>query len=573
MKFSKIVALLAGTTLFLAACNQESEQAATAPQQNSNPLLAHVPADTAYVFANLESIPEEVSDAYVARIQPVLDVVSQQVEQFQTDYATGDYEGNEMAVLASALIEELGGSISADNLENIGISLQAHQVLYGMGTFPVVRLELSDAEAFRAAIARIESKVGFVLPVQELNGTTYWRVSNEEFPLGLYIAILDQQLAVSLFPVSAEDRLLTSFLGQKMPDQNMASNNTLAIMNSQKGYSGYGSGIVDISKLANEFLNNDSVSRSYFSPEMQAKFPNMDATCNAEINSVISKAPRMTTGILALTGNEISVRYELELENNLATGLAALVSDVPMAEDSNKLLSASLAVKVGKLRTYLLEKATEIVATPFQCEEFQQLNMNAQQLVQQLNIPMPPMVNNLMGLRVSVDDFDQKAGVTEGRGLMALYVDKPEMFVGMATMLLPGFDELDLANQDEPVKIPSHLLQLEDVDIFATMTDNAIGFSIGEQGVNDLSAFMDADSPNDGTFFSASYDSARQMELKPELLNNWLPVISAENKHQQLHSEFSEALKESYMSMLGQSRFEVRFTETGLEIDSTMTFK
>ncbi len=71
---------------------------------------------------------------------------------------------------------------------------------------------------------------------------------------------------------------------------------------------------------------------------------------------------------------------------------------------------------------------------------------------------MPPMVNNLMGVRVRVDDFDPAMEISQANGLLAIHVDKPEMFVGMASMMLPGFENLDLANQTEPVRIPAEMM-------------------------------------------------------------------------------------------------------------------
>jgi len=108
----------------------------------------------------------------------------------------------------------------------------------------------------------------------------------------------------------------------------------------------------------------------------------------------------------------------------------------------------------------------------------QEFNKNATELMTQLNIPMPPMVNNLMGARILVEDFDPTTEPPQGDGLLALYVDKPEMFVGMASMMVPGFDNLDLANQKDPVEIPAELLHMEGIEVSALMSDNAIGASV-----------------------------------------------------------------------------------------------
>ena len=569
MRFARTLTLVAVTALLFTACNRESTEVATV-KENTNPLLAYVPADTAYVFANLEPTPKELTDAYVSRFQPVLDVISKEVSQFQTDYASGTYQDNQMAKLATAVLDELGGSMSADNLEKLGISMQAHHAFYAMGVFPVVRLGLNDAQALRDAIGRIEVKMGFTLPVKEFNGVSYWSIAEDDMPAGVYISILDQQLAISMFPVNAEDSLLASFLGQEMPAQSMASTNALAIMNSEKGYTGYGSGVLDLQKLADEMLNPDSTTHTYLGPDMGFDPSVLDAVCVAEAESMIAKAPRMTAGTTKLSVNEIGMRYELEIENSLASSLAALVSAIPVAEDGDHLLSASLALQVGKLRNYVLEKANAIVASPYQCEQLQELNQNAVELAEQLNIPMPPMVNNLMGVRVKVADFNPTGQIPQGDGLIAVHVDKPEMFVGMASMMVPGFEDLDLANQSEPVRIPAEMLHMEDLDVFALMSDTAIGAAVGEQHAKDLVKFMAAPSQDNGTFFSVSYDMAKQIEIQMAMKEAFAVDTDGDRSPA---DELSDAVMESYTTMFGRYNIDMRLTGDGLVIDSIMTFK
>ena len=570
MKFTRTLVLITCATLLVTACNKDSDETVAAVSENTNPLLAHVPTDTAYVFANIETAPQDIIDTYVTRFQPVMDVMSDQIRQFQTDYQTGELQDSPLAQLAMAVLDELGGSLSVEGLNNIGISLQAHHAIYATGVFPVIRLGLDDEQRLRDAIARIETKMGTALPLKDLNGTSYWRIAEDQMPVGIYMAILEGQFALSVFPVSAEDGMLAAFLGQEMPSQSMASSNALSIMNNKKAYSPYGSGYLDIQKISSEFLDPESSTRTLLGPELNAKMTYLDDVCVAEIKSMIAKAPRMTSGVTRLTDNELAMRYDLEIENTLANGLAALVSNTPPADTGDHLVSASLALNIGKLRNFLLEKATEIYTSPYQCATLQNLNVQAEQLMNQLNIPMPPMINNLMGLRVRMDDFDPAIDITQADGLLALHVDKPEMFVGMASMMVPGFEELDLANQSEPVKIPAQMLHMQGVDVYALLGKTSIGASIGEQYVNDLEGFMGAKTQDDGTFFSISHDMAKQMEIQEALTAKYQLDVTDNNT---AATEYSEAMKKVYADMLGQSRLEMRFTTDGLQIDNNIKFK
>jgi hypothetical protein len=572
MKFARTLALIAGIALLFSACSRESDEVSVKVEANTNPLLAHVPADTAYVFAALEPVPEEIVDAYLARFQPVLDVMAKEIGEFQADYAAGEHEGNEMAQLAMAVLDELGGELNSENLEKLGINMQAHQVMYGMGVFPVVRLGLSNSQALREAIARIEAKMGYDMPEKNLNGVSYWSVTGDDMPFGIYISILEQQLAITAFPSSAEDQLLADFLGQEMPQVSLDTTNTLAVLNAEKGYTGYGSGYVNLQKLAEEMLEADSDTHAFLGPDMGFDPTSLDPVCVAEYKSIVAKAPRMTAGTTVLTANELAARYEIEFEDTMAGRLAELVSATPVAEDGENILSTSIALKVGKLRSYVLEKANALVASPYQCEELQELNQNAAELAAQLNIPMPPMVNNLMGVRIRLDDLDIDADMPMAEGLFAVHVDKPEMFVGTASMLVPGFEELDLAKQSEPVNIPTELMQvkIDDLEIYAMMSKDAIGLAMGEQHAPHLADFLEAEPQQDGTFFSASYDIARQFEIQAAMQHNF--DVNPDHPHG-FSDEFSDAFESSYKAMLGRSRVDMRLTADGLVVDSSMTFK
>ena len=401
-------------------------------------------------------------------------------------------------------------------------------------------------------------------------GDSYWHMSDDGVDVGVYVAILDQQLAISVFPSNAEPDLLAAFLGQEMPKESMASSNALAILNSEKGYSGYGSGILDFQKLADELMKPDSATRTYLGPESSEMLASLDAVCVAEIKSMIEKAPRMTGGLTEFSAGAIGMRYELEIDGILAGKLANLVSSTPVATDGDNLMSASLAIQVGKLRAFVLEKATALLASPYQCEALAELNQNASELVTQLNIPMPPMVNNLMGVRVRLDDFNPNAAMPEGTGLLALHVDKPEMFVGMASMMVPGFEALDLANQSEPVRIPPEMLPMADLDIFAMMNKNAIGAAVGEQHAGELGQFMSMKAQDNGTFFSVSYDMAQQLKLQNAFYGS--QHSGQEPQSSSLHG-LSTVAREAYMSTLGRSRVDMRFSGDGLIVDSRMTFK
>jgi hypothetical protein len=571
----------------LAACKDSAVEPAVVEPIVGNTLLPHVPADTAYAFGNLQPVPVEVTDAYLARLQPIMDAFQNHISEMRTDIEASQEQDQESRIVL-ALLDEFDGNLNRAGLESLGFSLESHKVLYGHGAFPVIRMGLLDADALRAAIARIEERAGMTLPVLELDGTAYWRLSDDG-EAGIYIAILDDQLAISAFPASAEPELLPSLLGHSLPPNSMATDNRLAKLSGERGHSGYGSGFIDIRKMASEFLDADSLTAGYLGAANGFDPTTFDAVCVQEIKGIVNQAPLMVAGNTGLTVNRIDMRYELDIEPTLAGRLAALVSDVPVADNTpGRLMSAALALRFGAVRDLLLEKVAAIVEQPFQCEYLMHINNNATQLYTELNRPMPPLVGNLMGARVALDDIQMNDGQADNvRGFLALHVVQPQMFVGMAQMFVPDLSELELTPGDDPVRLPPGLVPNTSLPVFAALSDDAIGLSAGEGYETELPAFLAVDKSNDGVFFSIGYDMARFMEMQTQLTSHPHsdqvadtvddnasngkdnPVHSVDDNHKAL----SKAFRDSYAAMLGNTRLEVRFTAAGLVADNQMNFQ
>jgi len=557
MRFSRIPALLALGALSLAACKKESTEAA-----EGNPLLAYVPADTPYLAANLESTPAEVTDAFLARMAPTLEQAQKALDDFEVEVHADDPGEYREARLLGAILAELDGKLSREGIESLGLSLEAYQAVYGMGLFPVLRVTLKDAAALRAAIGRIEAASGVEFEEHESAGTGYWKITGGDGAVGIYAAILEDHLAVSLFPAAAEAEWLPALLGQAMPASSLADTGALAQLNRDKGYTGFGSGYLDLRAIANEFLDADSATATLLADLGHHGAGSLSQACRDEIARMVAKAPRITYGLTELTAGAVSLAYTVELESGLAARLAELVADVPVADTSpNKVFAAALGLNVGRVRDFLVERATAITEAPFQCEQLQALNQQARQALDQLSQPMPPFVNNLKGFRVSLDEVNFENPSPEGtRGLLSLEVEKPQMLVGMAQMFVPGLDGLELEPGADPVAVPQELLSFTsgDLQIYAVMNNRSLGFAVGGAGKDELAAFMEAGADNRDTFFSVEYDMSAPAALQRRLGGALAAAPDA---------------GAAYPQWLGRSRLEMGFDDEGLQARTRMTFR
>jgi hypothetical protein len=584
MSHMRLTTLALVTLLSLGACGKSEEPPAAAQSAAANELLSYAPADTPYLLANLEPVPEDVIDAFLTRLQPVFESMQEQLSKARTEMESsqGEYTDESHSRLAYALLQELDGKLNRSGLESMGFDLGAEKVVYGLGAFPVIRLGLSDTEALRATILRVLNNAGITAPEQEFNGVPFWRLSDEdlaEAPAGLYVSILEDHLAIGLFPPMAETELLPAFLGLEMP-ANSDAQARLAQLNRTHGYTSHGSGILDIRRLADQFIQPDTVAARVMKSTAEFDPATLSQECVTEFHEIIDKAPLMTMGVQELTPSAIAVQYRLETQKTLASQLIGLVSKIPVAEEfSDRVLEFAFGMRFGPVRDFLREKVSAIVADPYQCEHLFDLNDSAVETLAKLDEPMPPFVNNFRGIRVSLDEImmNPDSIPENASGHLAIHVDKPEMFIGMAQMFLPDLSELAITAGDPPVRLPESLVPMPNIVAYAAMSSDAIGLAVGAGEEEGLPEFLDRDAGPEGTFLSAGYDMAAYLDYTGRFSERYQHDSDVHGDPDSMHaraaSDLRDAATTAFREMSDRSYSTLRFTADGFVADNRMTFK
>jgi hypothetical protein len=366
-----------------------------------------------------------------------------------------------------------------------------------------------------------------------------------------------------------------------MPE-NSDAERRLAELNSKHGYSSFGSGILDIDRIVEEFIGPDTLIAQVFATHGDIDPATLTAECKTEIRGIVSNAPRMTVGVRELTASAIAIQYRVETKTTLAQQLAGLVANIPVANPlSKRILELSFGLRFGAVRDFLREKAAAVMEAPYQCEHLQSLNDSASEAFTQLNQPMPPLVNNFRGLRLSLSEFTESDSMpVNGKGLIAVHVDKPEMFVGMAQMFLPDLSELKLAPGEPPVQLPATLIPIPNLVAFAALSDEAIGLSIGEGEEAGLPPFMDEEAGPAGTFMSIGYDMAAYLEYAQKLRGQYEPnpdgSTEYDAEHEAAHQSIEDiaaTIQQAVKSFSDRSYTTFKFTPEGFETDTRITFK
>ena len=463
----RIISLVIAAGL-LAACGKS--------QDNADAPLAFVPADTPYVYANLEPTPAAVTEQWSKRMQEYWPAVFRMYDGMLSDAKSLSERERR---IATALLNELKTHDSWDKLRTIGLKPDMRVAFYGVGVVPVLRIELGDPTAFKAEVARIEEKLGEKIPLAKVGDQNYWQLGNDK--IAAAIAIEGTHLVVTPLPPNADDALKRTLLGITRPAQTLAAAGKLQALAKQYGYSPYGEGFIDFVRVTERLSNAPTGSDAEFAKAMGLPATATDATCRAEFVDFAHKFPRFVMGAEELSPQRVRIGAQLEIESNLAQQITASLVPAPgTGAPGRGLMDVSVALPLLKLKDFWIKQADAVAAKPFACAGLTTFNDGFHQMKSKLDVTIPPPFSDLTGARFVLDKAEPRdAGIPDAAGMLLMGSNNPMAALAMAQLALPGLKDLKLAADGKPVALPAGLAPAGTPPLFAAMSDKAIALAAG----------------------------------------------------------------------------------------------
>jgi len=479
-------AILALSAAVLAACGK--------PQPSADQPLAYAPADTPYAWANLEPQPQAMIDWSSHQMHAVMPVVIDMYDGLlKQQKALGERETKILA----AVLDELRGHDTLDKLRELGYKPDARTAIYGVGLVPVLRMELGDTAAFKAMIARVETKVGEKIPTGKTGAQEYWQFGNED--VQFVIAVQGSYLVATLWPAAANDTVKQLLLGVTRPGKNLLDAGTLQAIAKKYNYSPYGEGYLDFAALALRLSNAPTgadleIAKALKLPTDVAKD---SPVCVEEAKAIVQKFPRIVAGAETYAPPQLRVAMQFETEPALAQALMAALAAAPgTGAPAEGLFDVSLATPLLKLKEFWLKQADAVAAKPFACPEFASINEMFAKSKQQLGVTIPPPFSDLTGVRVTLDKLEPRkdSKVPDAASRMLIGTNNPLAAVGMAQMAVPQLKDLKITTDGKPIALPAGLLpaSAQLPPVWLAMTDKAIALSAGQGSEAMLGAYFAA---------------------------------------------------------------------------------
>lgn len=556
-------AVACATLLAFSACGRKAPEGA----------LAYVSADTPYVFANLEPMPQAVVDAWKVKFAPLSDAYGKLLAQSVRRLESEEGASEPAARAARAVLAELEGHVSFDGLGRLGLDLRGMWAFYGVGLVPVMRWELRDPDAFRAFVARVERRYGEKLPTGKAGELAYWRIGGPDGKLSALLAVDGKQLVATIAPHDAGEPLVRRLLGVDLPEDSLEDGDAIEAINRQYRFVPFGSGYLDVVRIATLLLDEKSGIEKEFLAALKIEDKPVDAVCRNEMLAIARKFPRMVVGYTRFDPEAFDQVGVLELERALAAQLQSLAAPVPgLGTTGSALVDFGMSLKLDKLKEAVDQHANAVAAAPWKCASLTGLNQGFADLQTQLANPVSfAIAPVLQGFRVALSRLDLvEGGTPDYAGVLVVASPNPQSLVASARTFVPQLANLKVEAGAAPVALPLDAAPPGTPPMHAAATASALAVSFGPGEDARLDEHLAAPAGDPAPLLAFGYDGSfigRLLEFGDTPDEETTSAEQAEMK------ESLEVARQIYASVFGRLDGSLVPTERGLELRQSMRFK
>lgn len=514
---NKLILILTATALLVACGKDETETKSVANAEeakSSQPdILQYIPADTPLLITSGLN-PDQYPKRYVEVMQKNMDSVVEYLEvvldkamneESKNYVTTVDANGEEVIseevdAEEAAMKEKVRGFMNRwfdkDAMNTLGFKMgETQMAMYMVDLFPVVRMKLSSDNQVNALFDDIEKEFEVPFTKSEVNGQQVREIQNDKATF--IISIDNDYLVLGISPTVIKDQMINQLLGSEKPAQSLANNP--ALINDVKSKHGYVIDdilLLDIKTIADHFIYPSK----YNSPMvnfMQIDDNMLSAVCKDEISALVANAPRMVAGSKAMTDNTVNASFVWEMDSKIASDMATMAGRIPKG-NPGAAMSFGMSFDLLAAKNLASKYVDEAIADPYKCELFAQFQTQLTDMQAKLSQPIPPFVGNFKGINFSLDDLklnmaaanlenpNPKDVIESFKSQIYLAVDETQALLGMAQMMVPQLQGLDIKTDGSLITLADHVplisgkdIPIDVANLYAAVSEDTIGFSIG----------------------------------------------------------------------------------------------
>lgn len=520
-------------------------------------MLSHVPADTTYMLANKEAIPDDVMSAYMTRSQDMFKVIAKL--QYKAEKAGKKSEDKALAFY-KAIMGEMGDKIADKKFEDTGFSLKSKYVLYGYKLMPVMRMSIADKTKVMELLKRAEEESGYTLKLDKCGEFECYKNKADDGPK-MAIVILKDHLAMSVFSEDTSADVMNHLIGKAEPKESYSEDKWEAFLK-ENNYKGFGDGFLNLKEIYN--LNKDALVAGILKGGKSKKMSEEEMkACVGVIDDHVNNMPGIIFGITDLEAANMDYEMVFQTSEGVSSVLQEVANKTNIAKRSvDPIFSMGLnlnAKKLGEAVTtysnFLIKSGETHKCKAVDAKEIRK-GMGGMLMVMNMGL------TQLKSIYVSLNDLelDDKMQPKKLDVFFSIGSDDPAGLLAMATMMSPGLANLKVPADGTAVKLPAGAIPSKGMPIppiSISRSDKAINFMIG----NDKPELKDYKGTKP-EIMSFALDGKRYYEI----IGNVLKVVPQSNATGADTKELAEMMT-SMGGMMGKVQQEISADKRGLVID------
>lgn len=569
--------LLALILAGLAGCGRGVTTSELASEEG---LLRYVPADTPYVLASGEPMPEDLVDKLEPVMAEMLDayrIVMVDITR-QATAENADELDEEQLEAVFGVLNEVSTLFSIEGLREAGFDRDSQLVFYGHGLLPVLRLEVTDPALFEAKIDDIEEAAGQEMQTAELAGNTYRYIDLDE--ARAVLAVIDGSAVFTLMPTVLDEAQARQLLGIDLPEENIGAAGTLSEIASTYGFTDHYAGFIDTTRIAGTFLDDPGAIDAALLGAAEFDPDGIEPVCRDEIRKLAGIVPRAVVGYREASTEALDTAVVVEVRQDLARSMAGLASRVPgLGFDPGGVASFGMSFNLTALREFYAARLDAIEADPWECEYFAELQAGVEQGRQLLQQPVPPVVYGLRGFNLlvhEIGDFDLASArpPEDVEASVVLATDDAETLVAGASMFSPELAAISLEPNGKPAKLDMPQINAFVDNAWVAMSADSLAVSVGPEAESRVSEVLAAEGTEPPPVMAGSLDAKRYYEAMAEDMMMFEPP--SDDEAADLSPAAKAALSDSMRilaDLYDRQTMEVTLTDKGVEVETRITFQ
>ncbi|MFG1496913.1 hypothetical protein ABMA57_09780 [Saccharospirillum sp. HFRX-1] len=431
-------------------------------------LLASAPADTAWFTAghsDIDSYSFMQGEPYSANQPPMTELYE------LTDNSPG------LAVLLR-MYEDFIAQLDSTNTNlqaYYGIEAGDYYAFYLDGLMPVVRMTVSDPEAFMQRWNDAAAETGKAAKTRQIAGldVQQWRLTavQDNNQMNLALSLDDGIATLTVINEFDNDDRLAQRFGRAAVSESLVDSETWKALGDEYDFDTLMRGYFSITEVAKAVLQPHT---SLMGQDLQALIPSemaelnatVSANCADEWQGLAQSVPRLVYGIedLDVSADSImqSLRFILEMNNRaVTTELAKLPGSLPAYSNdaSDKIFALAAGIDLNALSPVITALWTEFSNASFSCPQLVEMQTA---LRNSLNPSFAGMINGVLpgfkGLGVAAFNLEPNAqsptGLS-GSALISASADDPAILANTLRASAAAFYPIpQIPSNGDPVALP-----------------------------------------------------------------------------------------------------------------------